>query len=262
MRMETRTSLARRGILAIALACALSFGMSQTTVRAYLVPGGDFPVDGKYAGVLVCADCAGVWTEVTLVDPSAGGLGSGTFVMTERFTGGVHRGDSITTHGAWSIKFEKEPFSGKMQLRPESSHGKQLATRYFFCEGGRELDMLDARGLAVSATQGTLQRIVPPPRPDFGPIMESDSRSTIFGIVGDTFAVDLPASENSWDWTLAKRTSNGVALVYRDGTSLPPRTGFFTEFILKAVTSGRVRVAFRSSTDPAKTIWFSFVIAH
>ena len=74
--------------------------------RAYLVPPGEYPIYGTYRGVLPCADCVGTWTELILVDlgtnPFEPGQGSGTFTMTERFTGGVHGGASVSTHGKWS----------------------------------------------------------------------------------------------------------------------------------------------------------------
>lgn len=89
--------------------------------RAYLVPPGEYPIYGTYRGVLPCADCVGVWTEVILVDlgtnPFEAGQGSGTFTMTQRFTGGVHGGATITTHGKWSTIQPDEFGAGTLELR-------------------------------------------------------------------------------------------------------------------------------------------------
>jgi hypothetical protein len=58
---------------------------------ASILPAGELQMDGHYLGSVLCRDCAGIWTEITLVDAGpAWGSGSGTFVVIERFTGGVH----------------------------------------------------------------------------------------------------------------------------------------------------------------------------
>ena len=60
---------------------------------ASILPVGEFGMDGRYLGSVLCQDCAGIWTEITLVDVGPGS-GNGTFVMIGRFTGRVHGGAS------------------------------------------------------------------------------------------------------------------------------------------------------------------------
>ena len=57
---------------------------------ASILPVGGYGMEGRYLGSGVCRDCAGIWTEITLVDTGHDwGSGRGTFVMIERFTGGM-----------------------------------------------------------------------------------------------------------------------------------------------------------------------------
>ncbi|MGD0796499.1 MAG: hypothetical protein ABR910_02140 [Acidobacteriaceae bacterium] len=70
---------------------------------ASVLPLGEYGMGGHYAGSVLYADCAGVWMEITLTDSGPDwGSGSGTFVMTERFTGGAHGGASVLAQGEWS----------------------------------------------------------------------------------------------------------------------------------------------------------------
>jgi hypothetical protein len=63
---------------------------------ASILPAGEFGMDGRYLGSVLCQDCAGIWTEITLVDRGPDwGSGSGTFVMIERFSGRVHGGATV-----------------------------------------------------------------------------------------------------------------------------------------------------------------------
>ncbi len=58
---------------------------------ASVLPVGEFGMDGRYLGSVLCQDCSGIWTEITLVDLGPGS-GSGTFVRIERFAGLGHGG--------------------------------------------------------------------------------------------------------------------------------------------------------------------------
>lgn len=117
--------------------------------RAYLQPPGEYPMGGTYRGVLPCTDCVGVWTEVILVDlgtdPFEPGQGSGTFTMTERFTGGTHGGASIKTHGKWLTLHPDGFGAGTIELRVEGQDGKPLTRRRFYCDHGRSLRLLDSK---------------------------------------------------------------------------------------------------------------------
>jgi hypothetical protein len=57
---------------------------------ASILPAGEFGRDGRTLGSVLCRDCGGVWTEITLVDTGLGWTnGNGAVVVIERFTGGV-----------------------------------------------------------------------------------------------------------------------------------------------------------------------------
>lgn len=117
-------------VVAIYTSFVLMFISSQPAL-AYLVPPGEYPIYGTYRGVLPCSDCVGVWTDVILVDrgtnPFEPGQGSGTFTMIQRFTGGVHGGATITTHGKWST-IQSDGFgAGTLELRADGYDGKSIA---------------------------------------------------------------------------------------------------------------------------------------
>jgi hypothetical protein len=114
-----------------------------------VIRNGDYEMRGKYQGVLFCSDCPGVWTEVTLEDSGPNlGIGRGAFVMTERYTGGIHGGETVVTTGQW------------LELRAAT---KNAQPRYFRCEGGRRLTEANADGTLVTVhmPQNALTRVIP-----------------------------------------------------------------------------------------------------
>lgn len=223
------------------------------------VPDGDYEMRGTYVGVLLCADCPGVWTELKLVDNGPNtGSGSGTFELHERYTGGVHGGREIVTGGTWTTLKFVDFSTGTIKLAADS--GQKPKTRYFFCDHGRSLRMLDPSGHEVQTPrqdQIVLQRVIPLPRREFGPLTEDQQNATSFGRVGDCFAIMLPSTQRDWQtkWHLAptrtmqERTRFG-------GSSWQP--GMFTFFILQAVAPGTEVLQF-TNTDGA-TVRFSFEI--
>ncbi len=222
---------------------------------------GDYPMRGEYAGVLLCSDCAGVWTEVTLDDPGVNaGQGSGTYVMTERFTGGIHGGSTVTTRGTWSTvdRDKVDPYTGTLELVGAERNGEVPARRMFFCDHGRSLRLLKMGDLAVAVSERvTLQRVTP--IPPFGPLTEAASHDTAVGRVGDTFEIDLPAPSGGATltaWTLHKPSSRSVALETVEGSG--NGNAFISVFLVKCVAPGNTRLAFRSATDPPRTISFLF----
>lgn len=57
---------------------------------ASILPAGEFGRDGRTLGSVLCRDCGGVWTEITLVGTGLDwSSGSGAVVVIERFSGGV-----------------------------------------------------------------------------------------------------------------------------------------------------------------------------
>jgi hypothetical protein len=256
-------SQSRRLLLgAIFTSFALVF-LPLQPVRAYLVTPGEYPIHGTYRGVLPCVDCVGVWTELILVDlgPLEPGQGSGTFTMTERFTGGVHGGASIRTHGKWST-IKSDGFSaGTIELRVEDRDGKHRAPQRFYCDYGRSLRLLFAKpNETVFNRQDTLERVIPPPLPGFI-LTDRDNNAPIIGRVGDTFQIDLPTTPaHELDaWVMKQPTSRSMALEGRLGSGILPDHAT-TTFFLKAIASGNVRIEFERVKGPSTMLTFSFEI--
>ena len=226
---------------------------------------GDYPMGGTYAGMLPCSDCGGIWVEVTLSDMGPDlGDGKGTFVMTQRFTGGVHGGTIVTTHGSWFGTFTDPRYTGNIALIYTTPEGTQAPALYFYCDHGRYLRLLPERspdfGFAVQRGGfSMLQRVLP--RPRFGPLTEQDSRGTIFARVGDEFTIVLPAASSDatlTEWTV-NQPAQGVVVegVYGSGNG----TTFSSNFSLRAAKPGRVQLVFRSADHPGRTVTFSFDVS-
>lgn len=230
---------------------------------AYLVTPGEYPIQGTCRGVLPCADCVGVWTELILVDlgPLEPGQGSGTFTRTERFTGGVHGGASITTHGKWST-IKSDGFSaGTIELRVENHDGKHRAPQRFYCDYGRSLRLLfDTPNETVFNRQDNLERVIPPPLPQFI-LTDRDNNAPIIGRVGDAFQIDLPTTPaHELDaWVMKQPTSRSMVLEGRLGSGILPDRAT-TTFFLKATARGNVRIEFQRVRGPSMMLAFSFEI--
>jgi hypothetical protein len=228
-------------------------------VFASLLAPGTYPMSGHYIGTLPCDDCGGVWTDVNLVDPGPNnGQGSGTFIMKQRFTGGFHGGTTLVTHGSWATV---EPnvmngYSGIIELRDESGE----TPRYFDCDQGRSLRLLDSSKHGISSPKNTsLKRVIPVPRPTFGPYVESDSSTLIQGRVGDTFEIRLPAASSKATLT-AWKAQKSTSQVLRIDTGFGSGDGntFSSVFHLKALAPGRQKVEFQSTEGPTHRVIFSF----
>jgi hypothetical protein len=113
--------------------------------RATMLPVNVQPIAGTYSGLSPCADCEGIVTTITLVDsePNAG-IQSGTFVMTMVYKGRATR-TRITGH--WDMvpppDMRGSRQSGVVRLIPLDD-GTFLTPRYYYCESGQTLRMLDA----------------------------------------------------------------------------------------------------------------------
>ena len=58
---------------------------------ASILPAAEFGMDGRTLGSVLCRDCGGVWTEITLVDTGLDwSSGSGAIVVIGRFSGDGH----------------------------------------------------------------------------------------------------------------------------------------------------------------------------
>jgi uncharacterized lipoprotein NlpE involved in copper resistance len=117
---------------------------------------------GTYTGRLPCADCTAIDTKLTLDDRGVNaGAGNGSFVMTERFTGGLLDGETSTQLGKWwTVHWVKNAeYTGRLKLQA-GAHGALPAPRYFFCDHGRSLRPVDAHGIPFSTdSSGTLRRV-------------------------------------------------------------------------------------------------------
>jgi hypothetical protein len=260
-------SKSRRLLVAAILTSFTFMFLTFHPARAYLVPPGEYTIYGTYRGVLPCADCIGVWTEVILVDlgtnPFERGQGSGTFTMTERFTGGVHGGASITTHGKWST-IQPDGFgAGTLELRVEGRDGKLLAPRHFYCDHGRSLRLLDSnRNVIAFDRPDALERVIPAPRPQFR-VTDSDNNAAIMGRVGDTFKIDLPTTleTHAFDaWVMEQPTSHGMAVEAQQDSSILPAHPT-TTFLLTAIAPGTVRIEFQRVKGPSMMVGFLFQIS-
>jgi|GEM_PF-5732526 len=253
----------RRLLVGAIVSTAVLIFLPFQPARAYLVTPGEYPIHGTYRGVLPCADCVGVWTELILVDlgPLEPGQGSGTFTMIERFTGGVHGGASITTHGKWST-IKSDGFSaGTIELRVEDHDGKHRAPQRFYCDYGRSLRLLFATpNENVFNRQDTLERVIPRPLPQFI-LTDRDTNARIIGRVGDAFQIDLPTTPaHELDaWVIKRPIAQSMALEGRLGSGILPEHAT-TTFLLKAIAPGNVRIEFQRVKGPPMMLAFPFQI--
>ncbi|HTU71313.1 MAG TPA: copper resistance protein NlpE N-terminal domain-containing protein [Candidatus Baltobacteraceae bacterium] len=246
-----------RTVRCLSIACAILV-LLRFSAGAAALPFGYYPLRGQYTGVLPCSDCPGVWTELTLVDPGPDlGLGRGTFVMTERFTGGRHGGAVVATQGTWST-LERLSLAGTLELQSAS----WTAPRYFSYVGGLSLEPLDDRRQPISGVSMLhhLRRVIPPTRMEFGPLLAATSGTTVVARVGDRFDVALATSgpsDSPDSWSIARTTSPSVTLDQKYGSSLAGLTGTYSIFVLKAIEPGAASVTFRNRKG-SQTVTFSF----
>lgn len=257
------SSLVRVTICTVALAL-LGFARAEAT----LIPLGEYPMGGTYSGIVPCSDCAGIWTELTLNDTGVdAGQGKGTFVMTERFTGGVNRGDVVTERGSWSTVawVQGQSFTGTVELRYAKPDGTDAPPLYFYCDHGRYLRLIAERSSAFAFAAARprffpLQRVIP--RGRFGPLTDKDAGRAIYARVGDEFEVTLPAplaDSTLGFWTIARGSARNIVTTGPWGSGNGDQ--YSSGFILKAVAPGNASVVFRSGDKQARTVTFSFEIA-
>jgi NlpE N-terminal domain len=224
-----------------------------------VLPVGEYGMDGRYLGTVLCQDCAGVWTEITLTDTGVDwGNGSGTFVMIERFAGGSHGGATVLTLGDWSaVEWAKGGnYTGTIELHPTAG---QL--RYLFCDHGRSLRILNPDRTPVSPLrQDTLQRVIPQSQPHFL-LSAADSGTTLHARIGDTITLALPvASLASYRtaWTMKPPAAQCMTVYTITGSG---NQGVFTsDFLLKAAAPGKVHIEFQSAEQPSRSVAYDFEV--
>ncbi len=247
--------------LAALLLLLATFGVAEGSA----LPPGEYGFAGHYVGVLLCSDCPGIWTDVTLTDfgPNWGG-GHGSFVLIERFTGGQHAGETITLKGDWSVVdwAHNGNYTGTLELRPvKDGIGDDHALRYFFCDHGRSLRLLDQNRQGIPTLKPvSLSRVIPQPEPRFT-VTPAAASTVLYARVGDTFEIDLPiASLTAYrtTWTMRPPAAHCVSLY--SVTGFGNQDVFSAAFTLKADSPGKVRLEFDSSEGREQHIAFDFLV--
>lgn len=143
--------MTKRHLRLIAYSAALAL-TAPVAAQGTPLASGDFPIGGTYTGRLSCADCTAIETKLTLDDRGVNaGAGNGSFVMTERFIGGLLDGETSTLLGKWSTVHwvKNAEYTGRLKLQP-TAHGALPAPRYFYCDHGRSLRPVDVNGIPLS----------------------------------------------------------------------------------------------------------------
>jgi hypothetical protein len=227
---------------------------------ASILPNGEYGMAGRYLGSVLCQDCAGVWMEITLVDTGPDwGNGSGTFVLVERFTGGVHGGATVLNQGNWrTVEWVKGgDYTGTIELQSEQPNDG--SPRYFFCDHGRSLRVLNPDRSSISTLKpATLDRVNPQPEPHF-PMTDADSGATIHARVGDTFVLALPVESLSTyrtAWTMKPPAAQCMTVYAITGSGRG--RAFTSDFELKAAVAGKVRLEFQKTEQPSRSVSYEF----
>jgi hypothetical protein len=237
---------------------------SLRVAGASVLPNGEFGMGGRYIGSVLCQDCAGVWTEITLVDFGPDwGSGSGSFVLIERFTGGVHGGAVVLSQGDWSTVdwIKGGNYSGTIELRPDHHDGASAAPRYFFCDHGRSLRILNQDRSSISANKPVeLMRVIAQPEPRFL-VTVADSGTALHARVGDTFTVALPVASLAayrTAWTMKPPAAQCMTIYTITGSG--NGSAFTSNFELKASAPGKVNLEFQSVEQPSRSVAFKFEV--
>jgi hypothetical protein len=147
-------------------------------------------------------------------------------------------------------------------LQADAQSSAWNAPRYFYCIEGLLLQPLDENRQALP-TSDELHRVIPLPRPEFGPLTEAESSAAIVAQVGDRFDVTLPAAslaDTIDSWSMVTPMPPGIVLDEKYGGSVFGLTGSYSIFVLKAVQPGAASVTFRNVKNPAQTVIFSFLV--
>lgn len=115
---------------------------TDSSVRA--MPAGEHTVLSQYEGVLPCADCGGIRTQITLFADTA------MYRMTESYLGTASPDSSRQTQGTWTTLhgMEGNPDAIVYQLDPGDPEG----ARSFVVVSDSELRMLDRERRQIAST--------------------------------------------------------------------------------------------------------------
>jgi hypothetical protein len=244
--------------------CLLLLLSSLCAANASILPAGEYGMEGRYLGSVLCQDCAGIWTEITLIDTGPDwGSGNGTFVMIERFTGGVHGGATVLSQGDWSaVDWVKgADYTGTIELRPEKNGGSSATPRYLFCDHGRSLRILNRDKSSISTLRPVkLERFIPAPEPHFL-MTDADAGTTVYARVGDTIILALPVASMATyrtAWTMKGPAAQCVTIYSITGSG--NGNAFSSDFTLKAAAPGKVHLEFQSAAQPSRSIGYEFEV--
>jgi predicted secreted protein/uncharacterized lipoprotein NlpE involved in copper resistance len=197
---------------------------------------------GTFAGILPCADCAGILTEVHLYAEQPSGRAD-RYELTEAYLGARDgTGSSIGTTGPWAVLRGSAADRGAKVIQLEI--GPREARRNFLQIGEDELRLLDRNQREIFATiPHSLYRVS-----DLPPLtlLESDSGRTIEVERGQRVFFVLGANRTTgFDWGLdspGPLTSLGNP-VYAQGTV--PGAGGTEIWTFRASGSGKQELVFR-----------------
>lgn len=248
----------------IQFVCLIVLFSSLRMAGASVLPNGEYGMDGFYVGSVLCQDCSGIWTEITLVDAGPDWVsGSGTFVLIERYTGGVHGGNTVISRGDWrTVEWVKGgDYTGTMELRPEKKDGNSATPSYLFCDRGRSLQILNQARSRISADKPiTLPRVIPRPEPRFL-VSDADSGLTLRARVGDGFELALPVASLATyrtAWTMKPPAAQCMTIHTITGSG--NGNAFKSDFTLKAAAPGKVHLEFQSDEQPSRSLAYTFEV--
>ena len=216
---------------------------------------------GTFAGIMPCADCSGILTELRLYTEQPSGQPT-RYELTEAYLGARDGGGSISTTNRWALLrgTASDPDAVVVQL----DLGRIDARKNFVRVGEDELRLIDRNLKEIPPTiPHSLFRVS-----DLPPVslLETDSGRTIEVERGQRVYVVLGANRTTgYDWTLTAEPGPLASLggpVYAQAADLAGSGGTGIWFF-RASASGKqelrfeYRRAFVSSSPVVKTVTFT-----
>lgn len=223
----------------------------------------------RFAGVLPCADCAGIRTELALVqDPQSGE--PQTYELKETYLGSmsVDGEKTFTTVGRWSIVRGTPGDAGTTAYRLDGG-GKPEAARSFERVSDGEVRLLDREGKRIASTlnyalmrvpdTGLSLGLAPPPSGalDNQPAaMVTDMASgwPVALRVGQQVTARLTGDRAAGArWSMRAGSDGGIVAVEGEPAYEPSPQGGVEVFSLRAIKPGSTTLTFdlKKGSDPA-----------
>jgi predicted secreted protein len=242
-------------VLALAIAAALAGCVTITSSSI-----------GTFAGVLPCADCAGILSELHLYIERPSGRPA-RYELTETYLGAIDGDRSIGTAGRWTTLRGSARDADATVLQLDL--GRIDAVKNFLRIGDDELRLIDRnRREILSAAPHSLHRVSELPAVT---LVETDSGQTIEVDRGQRVFVVLGANRTTgFDWALETVLEKAGSVltplgdpVYARGAT-PLGAGGTTLWLFAAKASGKQELRFQyrraSQRDsPAKTL--SYIVS-